>query len=74
MNLAKKITGRKPKVTNNIMPSKLTRRDCVSNVCEVFDITAKITPLTASMKLDLHELVLQKLDWDDKIADNLRPI
>ena len=26
------------------------------------------------MKLDLHELVLQKLDWDDKIPDNLRPI
>ena len=26
------------------------------------------------MKLDLHELVLQKLDWDDKIPDNLQPI
>ena len=26
------------------------------------------------MKLDLHQLVLQKLDRDGKIADNLRPI
>ena len=26
------------------------------------------------MKLDLHELVLQKLDWDDKVPNNLRPI
>ena len=26
------------------------------------------------MKLDLHELVLQKLELDDKIPDNLRPI
>ena len=26
------------------------------------------------MKLDLRELVLQKLDWDDKIPDNLYPL
>ena len=49
------------------MPSKLTRRECVSKVCEIFDITCKITALTAATKIDLHELVLQKLDWDDKI-------
>ena len=74
MNFAKKIRGRKSTTTNNIIPSKLTRRDCVSNVCEIFDIIAKLTPLTAAMKLDLHELVSQKLDWDDKIPDNLPPI
>ena len=74
MNLANKIRGRKPTTINNIIPSKLTRGDCVSNICEVFDITDKITPLTATIKLDLNELVLQKLDWDGKIADHLRPI
>ena len=74
MNFSKKIRVRKPTTTNNIIPSKLTRRDCVSKVWEVFDITGKVTPLTAAMKLDLHELVLQKLDWDNKIPDNLRPI
>ena len=74
MNFSKKIRVRKPTTTNNIIPSKLTRRDCVSKVWEVFDITGKVTPLTAAMKLDLHELVLRKLDWDNKIPDNLRPI
>ena len=74
MNFSKKIRVRKPTTTNNIIPSKLTRRDCVSKFWEVFDITGKVTPLTAAMKLDLHELVLQKLDWDNKIPDNLRPI
>ena len=74
MNFAKKIRGRKSTTTNNIIPSKLTRRDCVSKVCEIFDIIGKLTPLTAAMKLDLHELVPQKLDWDDKIPDNLPPI
>ena len=74
INFAKKIRGGKPTTTNNIIPSKLTRRDCVSKVCEIFDITGKIAPLPAAIKLDLHELVLQKLDWDDKIPDNLRPI
>ena len=74
INFAKKIRGGKPTTTNNIIPSKLTRRDCVSKVCEIFDITGKIAPLPAAIKLDLHELVLQKLDWDNKIPDNLRPI
>ena len=74
MNFAKKIRGRKPTTTNNIIPSKLTRRDCISKVCEAFDITGKIATLTAAMKLDLLELVLQKLDWDDKVPDNLQPI
>ena len=74
MNFAKKTRRRKPTTKNNIMPSKLTRRECVSKVCEIFDITCKITALTAATKIDLHELVLQKLDWDDKIPDNLRPI
>ena len=74
INFAKKIRGGKPTTTNNIIPSKLTKRDCVSKVCEIFDITGKIKPLPAAIKLDLHELVLQKLDWDDKIPDNLRPI
>ena len=74
MNFAKKIKRRQPAKTNNIIPSKLTRSNCVSKICVIFDITGKITPLTAAMKLDLHGLVSQKLDWDGKIPDNLRPI
>ena len=41
---------------------------------EIFVLTGKITPITASMKLDLHELVIRKLDWVDTIPDELRPI
>ena len=74
MSFAKKIRVQKPAKTNKIIPSKLTRRDCAFKVYEIFDITGIIAPLTAAMKLDLHELVLQKLDWDDKIPDNLQPI
>ena len=74
MNFAKKRRGRKSTTTNNVIPSKLTRRDCDSKFCEIFDITGKTKPLTAAMKLDLHELVLLKLDWDGKIPDSLRSI
>ena len=34
----------------------------------------KTAPIIASMKLDLHELTLRQLDWDDMIPDQLRPI
>ena len=74
MNFAKKRRGRKPTSTINVIPSKLTRRHCVSKVSEIFDLTGKVTPLTAAMKLDLHDLVKQNLDWDDAIPDNLQPI
>ena len=33
-----------------------------------------LLPVTATMKLDLHELVQRKLDWDDPIPDELRPL
>ena len=56
------------------VPDCLTRRQCVSKVAEIFDLTGMITPITAAMKLDLHELIRRKLDWDDKIPDDLRPV
>ena len=75
LNFSKKLRGKKKEVENsNQIPSKLTRRHCVSKVAEIFDLTGRITPITACMKLDLHELVQRNLDWDDKIPDTLRPI
>ena len=74
LNFAKKNRGKKPTQTIDVIPEKLTRRHCVSKVAEIFDLTGKVTPLTAAMKLDLHELVVRKLDWDDKIPDDLRNI
>ena len=62
------------KSTINFIPSKLTRRHYASKVAEIFDLTGKVSPITASMKMDLQELVHRKLDWDDTIPDHLRPI
>ena len=73
LNFAKKHRGRKPSSTVNVIPSKLTHRHCASKVAEIFDLTGKVSPITASMKLDLQELVHCKLDWDDTIPDDLHP-
>ena len=64
------------KHTNAIceIPEKLTRRHCVSKVAEIFDLTGLITPITASLKLDLHTLVQRNLQWDDTISNDLMPI
>ena len=61
LNSAKKHRGRKPVQHQNTMPSKLTIRDCVSKVAEIFDLTGKITPITAAMKMDLQILVKRGL-------------
>ena len=74
LNFAKKSRGRKPDTKKNIIPERLTRRQCLSKVAEIFDICGKLTPVTCSMKLDLHDLVIRNLDWDDVIPDNLRGV
>ena len=75
LNFARKQRGKKPvNSTTGKIPTNLTRRHCVSKVSEIFDLTGKVTPITAAMKLDLHNLVLLQLNWDDTIPDNLRSI
>ena len=74
LNFAKKHCGKKPVQNQNIIPSKLKRRNCVSKVAEIFDLTGKIlTPITAAMKMDLHTLVKIGLSWD-VIHDDLRSV
>ena len=73
LDFAKRVRGKKMSTSPGI-PSNLTRRQCLSKVSELFDLTGMITPITAAMKLDLHVLVQRKLDWDDTIPDELRPI
>ena len=74
LNFAKKQRGKKPSNMVNIIPKRLTRRHCSSKVSEVFDLTGKVAPIVASLKMDVQQLVLRKLDWDDPIPDDLRPI
>ena len=72
---SKKVRGRKVITEESSkIPLKLTRRHCASKVAEVFDLTGKVMPLVSSMKIDLHELVTRKLDWDDVIPENLRSL
>ena len=71
LNFAKKSRGRKPMLVSSV-PSNLTRRQCVAKVAELYDITGLITPIVATMKLDLRDLVRRRMDWDDVLPDNLR--
>ena len=74
LNFAKKNRGRKPQDRKGIIPEKITKRNCVSKVAEIFDPLGRVTPLTSGLKLDLNELTLRKLDWDDQIPEDLRQI
>ena len=74
LNFAKKQRGKKPVKGRNTIPFNLTRRKCVSKVAEMFDLTGKITPITAKIKLDIHTLVERGLAWDDRIPDALKSI
>ena len=56
------------------IPLVLTKTHCQGKVFELFDITGKVTPLTAAMKLDLRDLVDRGVKWKDQIPDDLRPI
>ena len=74
LNFAKKQRGKKSVQHQNIIPSKWTSRNCASKVAEIFDLTGKITPITAAMKMDLHTLVMRGLSLDDVIPDDLRSV
>ena len=73
LDFSKRCRGKHNKPMHEI-PDELTRRHCVSKVAEIFDLTGILTPITASLKLDLHTLVQRDLKWDDTIPNDLRPI
>ena len=73
INFAKKSRGKRSEVIKEV-PKVLVRRLCESKVAEVFDFSGLNTPITATWKTDLHELVVKKLDWDDSVPDTLRPL
>ena len=41
---------------------------------EVWDLFGFFVPITARLKIDLHELVILKLNWDDEIPETLRKL
>ena len=75
LNFSKKQRGKKSNSEEaKKIPPILTHSICLSKVSEIFDIVGLITPLTAAMKIDLHELVVRKITLKDKIPDELRPV
>jgi len=48
-----------------------TKRVLTGLVAGVFDPLGLATPITAGFKLDLHQLCELKLDWDDKVPEEL---
>jgi hypothetical protein len=65
---------RPPAVTGEFrdaLKANFTRRVLTGLVAGVFDPLGLVTPVTAGLKLDLHELCKLKLDWDDPVPDSL---
>ena len=48
-NFSKKLRGRKARSDLGVVPEKLTRRDCVSKVSEIFDPLGRVAPIIGSM-------------------------
>jgi len=73
--LGKSKRGRRPPAVTGDFKEALgacfTRRVVTGLVAGVFDPLGLVTPITAGMKLDLHELCQLKLDWDDPIPEVL---
>ena len=74
LNFLRRYHEKKSSNKISTIPSKLTRRHCVSKVSQIYDLTGLITPTTAGMKIYLHTLVEIKLNWDDTILDDLGPL
>ena len=49
----------------------MSKRQCVGKIAKIFDLTGKVTPIVAGMKLDTRILHQRKLQWDDVIPDDL---
>ena len=84
--LGKARRGRRPDPVSGEYKAALaacfTKRVLTGLVASIFDPIGLATPVTAGLKLDLHELCKLQLDWDDvvppelldKWADNMKKI
>ena len=74
MNFTKKKRGKKDPDKKHVIPEEFTRRQCVGKVAEVHDLLGKVSPVIGGFKLDLRELTNRRLDWDDKIPNELKAL
>ena len=75
LNFGRKKRGKKcTDGTAGVIPDNLTLRNCLSVVYEIFDPVGKVAPLVCGFKIDIRELHLRKLSWDDVLPENLRQV
>ena len=51
------------------LQGNFSRRTLLGKVAAVYDPLGMVTPITSRLKLDLHQLCAEKLDWDDRVPD-----
>ena len=64
LNFSQKRRGKRNEAKVGVIPEELTKRQCVGKIAEIFDLTGKVTPIVAGMKLDIRILHQRKLHWD----------
>ena len=69
-NFGKK-RGKKAVKTDPIIPESFTRTDCAGRVGQMFDLIGRYAPLSVEFKLDLRDLCIRGLDWDDTVSSDL---
>ena len=72
LNFGKKVRGKKSAALAGKIPETFSRSDCAARVAEVFDLLGKCAPIIGGFKMDLRELAIRKVDWDDVIPDELK--
>ena len=63
--LPERVTG----CVKEALQRNFTRRNLLGKVAGVFDPSGLVTPVTSRLKLDLHDLCRDQLDWDDNIPE-----
>ena len=72
LNFGKRYRGRRSLAEIGKIPDDLSKLDCVSKVAEIFDPRGMAAPIIAGFKSDRGVLTERKLDWGDRIPDDLR--
>ena len=68
------VTQRVISILSEWLPGKVTHKECVSRVANVFDPLCLLIPVTAGLKEDTNELCLRKSAWYDEIPEELRQV
>ena len=55
---------------SDALKRNFTRRNLLGKVAGIFDPIGLTTPVTSRLKLDLHDLCLESLGWDDTVPES----